>query len=127
MERDLLILRARPTLNFATLEGQAMLNFQNQCLRPILKLQNDLLKLRFSTDNFTVKSSFARMIPFDQQQYIRHRLKTDKKLQREVIGLITGLLTIEEYAYYLNHSEEINKRILTMTIERLIDQVVTSA
>src|SRR5690606_16805379 len=102
-------------------EKTNMEKFQNIVLRPILKFQNDLLLVRFGSDPLTVKAKLDKMDEKGLATYIDHRIKIDKALQKEFIGTVTALFTMEEFQEYLKAKEEINKRIIAMLIERLID------
>lgn len=121
-ERNKNILAMRPSLALPTPEVQSPEElFQNSVLRPILKLQHPLLIHRFVTDSFTVKQKFAIKNAVEKTAYIEHRLKTDKKLQKEYVGMITGLMTLEEYTGYLQQKSELDRRITSMLVKRIID------
>lgn len=58
------------------------------------------------------------------QTYISSRVKNDTRLQKEFIGMITGLMTTAEFDDYLLQKQEIDRRILTMLSARIIDGLV---
>lgn len=97
--------------------------FQNQVLRPILKLQNDLFiasfinhlgKNRIDFDAFSVEKKLAT---------IENAIQKDIKFRNALKGMIIALFTIDEYAEYIKNSSSLNKRMMGMLIERLKSQV----
>ena len=97
--------------------------FQNQVLRPILKLQNDLFLAVFL--NYLAKNKMAlnNQTPEKKEATIENALQKDIKLQNIFKGMIIGLFTTDEYALYLNNSSGLNKRMMGMLMERLKSQV----
>ena len=93
--------------------------FLHATLRPVLKLQNDLL--------LAVVADFVRdhhivLRPTDQQHQLTELLGRNTKLRYTVVGLITGAFTAEEYAFYRPHRAELNRRLLEMALRRVLDQ-----
>jgi hypothetical protein len=97
--------------------------FQNQVLRPILKLQNDLFLAVFL--NYLAKNKMAlnNQTPEKKEATIENALQKDIKLQNIFKGMIIGLFTTDEYALYLNNFSGLNKRMMGMLMERLKSQV----
>ena len=97
--------------------------FQNQVLRPILKLQNDLFLAVFL--NYLAKNKMAlkNQTPEKKEATIENALQKDIKLQNIFKGMIIGLFTTDEYALYLKNSSGLNKRMMGMLMERLKSQV----
>lgn len=97
--------------------------FQNQVLRPILKLQNDLVLAVFL--NYLAKNKMAlkNQTPEKKEATIENALQKDIKLQNIFKGMIIGLFTTDEYALYLKNSSGLNKRMMGMLMERLKSQV----
>ncbi len=125
MKRDQDILALRPNLDLNSENTVKIVEkFQNQCLRPILKLQHDLLVKRFLLDPQTIKSGFSYKNPLAKQTYISSRIKNDTRLQKEFIGMIAGLMTRAEFEEYLLQKQEIDRRILSMLSARIIDGLV---
>lgn len=93
--------------------------FQNETLRPILKLQHELFVKLFENYLDKRKQTFGQMAVEDRAKYIGHTLKTDQRFKQLLIGTVIGLFTDEEMANYLTNESESNRRIITMLIERL--------
>lgn len=101
-------------------------DFQNKVLRPILKLQNELLKSYFSAYIENRKIKWEKKIEEEQHSFIQKALTKDGVLRNGMIHLIIGQMTPEEFRYYNQDTREFNKRIRNMLQERLIDQLVFS-
>ena len=55
--------------------------------------------------------------------YIEKTILNDNKFRNLLIGITIGLFKIEEYIKYSKNASALNKRIITMLIERLKSQV----
>ena len=97
--------------------------FQNQTLRPILKLQNDLFLEVFSNYITKSKTDFYNFSVDKKLKFIEHSLQKDIKFRNSLKGIVIGLFTIEEYNRYAQNSSSLNKRMMNMLIERLKSQV----
>jgi hypothetical protein len=97
--------------------------FQNQTLRPILKLQNDLFLEVFKNYITKSKTDFLNFTIDKKLQFIENSVQRDIKFRNSLKGIVIGLFTIEEYSRYTLNSSSLNKRMMTMLIERLRSQV----
>jgi len=97
--------------------------FQNQILRPILKLQNDLFVELLKNYIIKNKTPFRQFSIDKKMAYIENTILNENKFRNLLIGTTIGLLQIEEYKLYSKNSSALNKRIITMLIERLKSQV----
>jgi hypothetical protein len=97
--------------------------FQNQTLRPILKLQNDLYIEIFKYYIKKNKLPFGTFSIDKKLVYIEKTIFNDNKFRNLLIGITIGFLKIEEYILYSKNASALNKRIITMLIERLKSQV----
>ena len=97
--------------------------FQNQILRPILKLQNDLYVEIFKYYIIKNKLPFGAFSIDKKLVYIEKTILNDNKFRNLLIGITIGFLKIEEYKLYSKNASALNKRIITMLIERLKSQV----
>ena len=97
--------------------------FQNKTIRPILKLQNELLIQVFINYAVKQKSAFFDLTPNKKLDYIENVIQRDIKLRNSLKGMVIGLFTIEEYDLYITNSSNLNKRMMNLLIERLKSQV----
>lgn len=113
----------REPLNIPLLEDSSEVeNFQNQTLRPILKVQNDLYHTLFKSYAKRQKCDHETVSDAKKKNFLEQSLQKDMVLKNTFIGITIGLFTIEELAVYEAQSKEYNKRIITMLIERLKTQ-----
>ncbi|RZJ67368.1 MAG: glyoxalase [Flavobacterium sp.] len=98
--------------------------FQNQVLRPILKLQNDLLIDVFKNYVTKYKNDFYSYGVEKKLQYIENSIQKDIKFRNSLKGMVIGLFTVPEYDQYIKNSSQLNKRMMNMVIERLKSQVL---
>ena len=97
--------------------------FQNNTLRPILKLQNDLLIEVFKNYAIKQKNTFFELSPDKKEKYIENVIQKDIKFRNSLKGMVIALFSVEEYLDYIKNSSNLNKRMMTMLIERLKSQV----
>ncbi|MFY1047425.1 glyoxalase [Chryseobacterium sp. GP-SGM7] len=97
--------------------------FQNQTLRPILKLQNELYLSLFT--NFTIRQNadFNSLTEEKKNIFIEQSLQKDSVLKNTFIGMTIGMFNLEEMEIYNAETKIFNKRIVTMLIERLKTQI----
>lgn len=98
--------------------------FQNNTLRPILKLQNDLLIEVFKNYAVKQKNTFFGLTPDKKEKYIENAIQKDLKFRNSLKGMIIGLFSVEEYNDYIQNSSNLNKRMMNLLIERLKSQVM---
>tara|TARA_R110002051_G_scaffold185481_1_gene254943 strand:- start:1478 stop:1885 length:408 start_codon:yes stop_codon:yes gene_type:complete len=124
-EREHNLLKIRPEIASARI-SENMSNeelFQNKTLRPILKLQNPLLLLVFKNYINKHKNIFFTLSLEKRFEYIENAIQKDIKFRNSLKGIIIGQFTIDEYELYIKNSSSLNKRMMSMVIERLKDQI----
>ena len=94
--------------------------FQNEVLRPILKFQHDLFVLE-SKSNVILDHCFKRTIQEEQRAEVKNVFAKNTSIKFQFIGMVTGLMTSEEFQQYQLNKSDFDKRITAMVIERLID------
>jgi hypothetical protein len=97
--------------------------FQNNTLRPILKLQNDLLITLFIDYIKQQKNTFYSLNLDKKLAYIENAIQRDNSLRNVLKGILIGLFTTEEYTEYLKNSSNLNKRMMGLVGERLKSQI----
>ena len=96
--------------------------FLHTTLRPVLKLQNNLL-LAVVAD--FVRDHHIAPRPTEEQKLLSELLSRNTKLRYTVVGLLTGAFTADEYTFYRQHRPELNRRLLEMAQRRVLDQAAT--
>ncbi len=119
------LLHIRPTISsvmiFDTMSSDE--RFQNTTIRPIIKLQHDLLIEVFKNYVSKHKNVFYELSLPKQIDYIENAIHKDMKFRNSVKGMIIGQFTVEEYAAYIRNSSDLNKRMMAIVKERFIDHI----
>jgi len=97
--------------------------FQNQTLRPILKLQNELLIRVFRQYITKHKNTFRKLSAPEKETYIKKSVRQDPHLRHFVRGIVVGHFTEPEWQEYSVNEEEMNKRMLNLIEQRLLSQL----
>jgi hypothetical protein len=123
-QRDILIKEIRgESLGNTNAQSNSEELFQNEVLRPILKLQNDLFIASFLNYINKYKRDFYSKTVEVKLGIIENAIQKDIKFRNALKGMIIGFFTTEEYATYILNSSSINKRMMNLLIERLKSQV----
>lgn len=99
--------------------------FQNKTLRPILKFQNEICILYFEQFIIESKIEFINLKYNHKITKINDLFKTNIQFKQFYLGLIVAYFSISEFQFYILNKKEINKRIISMLIERLCSQIET--
>ena len=97
--------------------------FQNTTLRPVIKLQNELLIEVFKNYVCKHKNVFYELSLSKQLDYIENAIHKDMKFRNSLKGMVIGQFTIEEFAIYTKNSSALNKRMMDLVKERLINHI----
>lgn len=125
MNRSTDLKECRPTIS-STLFFDSMSDderFQNATLRPILQLQNDLFVEVFKNYASKHKNVFFTLTTDKQISYIENSIQRDIKFRNSLKGMIIGQFTLEEYKFYITNSSALNKRMMHLVKERLINNI----
>lgn len=119
------LLNIRPELTEALLFENMSSDerFQNTTIRPIIKLQEDLLIEVFKNYVSKHKNVFYELSLAKQLDYIENAIHKDMKFRNSLKGMIIGQFTVEEYTIYIQNSSALNKRIMNIVKERFIDHI----
>nr|WP_294862336.1 hypothetical protein [uncultured Fluviicola sp.] len=94
--------------------------FQNQCLRAILKYQHDYLVMLVKDCCINMNPNLSNLMERERNQFTRQMIQNNQALRNQCIGLIIGFLESDQFAWYLKHKTECNKRILQMVEKRIL-------
>jgi hypothetical protein len=97
--------------------------FQNETIRPILKLQNPLFILVFKNYIKKRKRVFYYLSLDEKMIYIESSIVKDQNFHNSLKGIIIGHFTVAEYRQYILHFSSLNKRMMNMLIKRLQNQI----
>ena len=111
------------TIGTVTQQSSTEESFQNEVLRPILKLQNDLFIASFSNYIAKNKADFYTYTVEKKVAVIENAIQKDIKFRNALKGMVISLFTMDEYALYIKNSSNLNKRMMSMVLERLKSQI----
>lgn len=128
--RDTNLLALRPDVSTEPTTSNPAETFQNQTLRPVLKLQNDLIISLFRQYLTTRKqlgpdARWAKQSPAEQDAYIEHTIRTDLKFRNKLVGTIIGQFTTSELDQFLSDESELTRRLGNLLTQRIQDQRAT--
>ena len=127
-DRDRALLALRPNIDAdpdaASTDVEA---FLHRTLRPVLKLQNDVLLALVAGDIRKRVPGFDRFAPDDQRERLDQTLRQDSRLKRVLLGVVYGAFTGDELAFALDHEAEVRRRVVALLAERVRSQTATVA
>lgn len=124
--RQQILSSIRPEISSASINESMSSDerFQNLVLRPVTKLQNDLLVEVFKNYVEKHKCVFYGLSLEKRLDYIENAINKDMKFRNSLKGIIIGLFTVEEYLVYIQNSSALNKRMMHIVKERLISNIL---
>lgn len=116
--------KERPVLkNLVNSKTTSVEKFQNEAIRPVIKMQHQLIISLFKNYLQKRKVDFKTLLDEQKKIKIQTVLKTDLKFKTLLIGCIIGQFTIEELEVYLSNTSEFNRRITQISMQRLQDSI----
>jgi hypothetical protein len=114
----------RPIIETKELENSTIEErFQTQTLRPVLKLQNELLLGLFKNHINESKNTFYDLSLEKKGLFIENSLQKNIVLKNKLLGVTLGMFTIEELKVYSTQTSLYNKRIIGLIVERIRSQI----
>ena len=97
--------------------------FQNEVLRPVLKMQHEITLKLFNVHIKNLGIIWNDLKKSKKTQCVENQLSKNIQFKNLVIGIVVGQFNELELDKYLLNSREYNKRILQMTIQRIISTI----
>tara|TARA_Y100001978_G_C23649799_1_gene412796 strand:+ start:500 stop:871 length:372 start_codon:yes stop_codon:yes gene_type:complete len=121
--------KVRPKLPDSLTEGELKEEelFQNMVLRPVIKMQHDVLILRVKSYFVSKSVMFNVMDKNKRALAIEQAFTNDNSFKKEIQGMILGQLNTSEYQLYLNYERTMNKRIIQIVRNRMLDSTLQLA
>lgn len=93
--------------------------FQNEVLRPILKFQHSLFEIEV-INNPLIEKLLRQELTAERKRILVKGIISKTELKYQLLGQITGLLTNNEYLFYTKNKKEVDKRIFSMSLDRIL-------
>ena len=97
--------------------------FQNETLRPILKMKNDVILEFFNSYTRHKKVNWIKKTIEKKEEFIYQNISKDHTFKNAIIHLIVGNFSLKEYVEYSSKAKEYNKRIWKMIQQRICNQL----
>jgi hypothetical protein len=117
--RDEQLPTLRPDLGLDTQRSTPDEVFQNQTLRPILKLQHPLLVAVFGHYLAQHKNTYRNLPRTERPAWIAHTLRSNLRLRSLLTGLVIGHFTAAEWAQFVENEPERMRRLVNLLVQRL--------
>lgn len=93
--------------------------FQNEVLRPIIKLQHDILLASFHLCRERFCKDWELLTNAKKKAYISDLLQKNGPLKNTIIGIVIGQFDLDEMEAYSKDRKEYDRRISGMVIQRV--------
>ena len=115
----------RPTIKTLSKEREPLdiEFFQNETLRPILKMKNDVILEFFNSYIHQKKINWIQKSIEKKEEFVYQNISKDNIFKNAIIHLIVGNFLLEEYLEYTSKAKEYNKRIWKMIQQRICSQL----
>lgn len=119
MRDESTLLALRPDLGLDLSQSTPAESFQNNSLRPILKMQHPLLIQAFQHYIHKRKDIFYTFSKQAKKDWIAHNVRTDVHFRYLLVGMVAGHFTTSEMTWFLEYEADAVKRLTDMAIQRL--------
>jgi hypothetical protein len=112
----------RPLISSAlTDKSKSIEVFQNEVLRPVIKMQHEIILAYIgSLEQFkNILSQKGSRLDF--QTRVHTFISRQLDIKNQLIGMVLGMLTEEEFVFYRDHQNDLHKRISQMISQRVSD------
>ena len=97
--------------------------FQNEVLRPIIKMQHDIILAYFQSYIDKMKLQLEGLTGYRKKEIVTNVFGKNQQFKSELRGMIVGQLTLKEFGQYSKMSVSLNKRINNMLQERVFSSI----
>lgn len=97
--------------------------FQNEVVRPIIKTQSDLIKQHVLHQFELMKVKFSALNQLKKEKQLTSLIQQNQQFKRELIGIVIGQYDVDELSRYYTFQKEINRRIVQIIRNRMVDQL----
>lgn len=116
--------KERPILSDLVNDGTSELEkFQNEIIRPVIKMQHDLLIASFKHYLQKRKIDFSVLSDQKKRSRVTSIFKTDNNYKNMALGFIIAHFSDEEFTFYTANLSEVNRRILQIITQRIKDSI----
>ena len=116
----------RPVLPVEIKEGRVseVELFQNEVIRPVIKQHSDLLFARLNSALVSMNIDLVKLPSYKKREVLTQLFHKYQPFKREIVGMVIGHFTLEEYRRYESIHKAINRRIVQIVLSRCIDRLM---
>ncbi len=126
MTRDEKVKSMRPELDLGHSDKKELELFQNETLRPILKLQHEVTLLLLQNHRYFKTDHLANATRLEYENFVTQYVQSNVDLRNQLLGTLIGMFTKNELAFYFTERKELNKRMIQMQLKRFVDTLHAS-
>lgn len=124
MEYQQWLVEIRPEINVTNSDNSLTEEFQNETVRPILKLLNTTI-IEFSKSFIAALDiNFKNKTNAEIEQILNNLVKKHPTFKTYLLGMVISYFTKDELSTYLENQKQHNKRIYILLQERLRSQLL---
>ena len=121
--RSTLLKSIRPKIEVDNTKSTELEIFQSVSLRPILKLQNEIIFALINNFLAEHKVVVKNLTDNKKIERIHDIFKNNIQQKQLLFGVVIGQFTYEEILFYNQNKKEVTKRIITMLLELVCSQL----
>lgn len=114
----------RPFIEVNTENAKPVEKFMHEVLRPVLKMLNQKLITRALIKLKAINISFENASAPEKRKMIEKLVSENQKFKIYLKELVSAEFTKDESDFYQKNKRDLNKRIFSMTLQRLLSQLV---
>jgi hypothetical protein len=117
--------KERPILSELVNAGTSDIErFQNEAIRPIIKMQHNLLIILFQNYLKHRKINFTNLKKEKQKERINIILTKDTNFKNILLGIVIGHFSKNELIFYTKNTSELKRRIIEIVNQRSQDSLL---
>ncbi len=120
-DKEIIAFKSRLPLIFSSPTDVAIEAFQNECIRPILKFQHDLIISYFKHHFESHLVRLKELSSIQKRSFIRVLIQKNPIFKQFMVGVVVAFFSAEELHFYLVNTKDVNKRIHQMVTQRIAD------
>ena len=97
--------------------------FQNEVIRPVIKMQSDLIKSHVLHQFEQMKVDLEKLELLKKRKQITSLTQQNQQFKKELIGIVVGQFSIDELKKYHTMQKNLSKRIVQIIRNRMVDQL----
>jgi hypothetical protein len=117
-------MQVRPHIEVNTENAKPVEKFMHEVLRPILKQINEQLITAALSRMNGVNLIFEDLSRQEKRGKIENLVSQHQKFKGSLKELVVAQFSKDETIFYQKNKRDLNKRIFSMTLERLLSQLV---